>query len=65
MKADTQEEIELQTYLNRTFTGAMTHYRKTPEKPRVGPRPPTWWIDDDDASQSSMTATKQMGGTSD
>jgi len=41
----------------------MTHFRKTPSAPRIGPRPPSWWIDDDEASESSMAATKQMDVT--
>jgi len=47
--------------LERLVTGSLTTERRTPVVPRVGPEPPSWWIDDEEAAMSSMLAAAQLG----
>lgn len=62
--ADRSEALENQLRsVRRQLTGSMGTLRTTPAPALSGPRMPpmpSWWIDDDEATRSSMTAAQQM-----
>jgi hypothetical protein len=60
----TEEHHDRLRQLDRYLTGAMSTRRVAPAPaatsgPRM-PAMPAWWTDDDDASESSLAATRQM-----
>jgi hypothetical protein len=62
----TEEHANHLRQLERQLTGSMTTRRTAPVRaaqPGVRmPDPPSWWIDDEDASASSQMAMTQLGG---
>lgn len=48
--------------LTAELTGSASRLRRTPQVPRVGPEPPSWWIDDLEATESNFAAMAALGG---